>query len=92
MELCFYGSFLPVPDDSKFIVDEEEGLVPGRIYTMPGHLTINADRVAVIVSITNTADRPIQVGSHYHLAECNPLLKLDRIRAYGKRLNMYEYK
>jgi urease len=53
-----------------------------------GRLVINAGRAMVCVSVTNLADRPIQVGSHYHFIETNPYLRFDRRKAYGRRLNI----
>jgi urease beta subunit len=53
-----------------------------------GEITINADRPTLSLSVTNLADRPIQVGSHYHFIETNPYLRFDRAKAYGKRLDI----
>jgi urease subunit gamma/beta len=51
-------------------------------------LTLNADRPTTTISVSNTDNRPIQVGSHFHFVECNPRLKFDREKAYGKRLDI----
>jgi urease beta subunit len=62
---------------------------PGPIggYQHPeGLIDLHADRSIVTLAITNTGDRPIQVGSHYHLAEANRALRFDRMAAYGQRL------
>merc|ERR1719181_1405175 len=51
-------------------------------------IEINAGRVTVELAVTNTGDRPIQVGSHYHFIETNKALVFDRAQSYGKRLNV----
>lgn len=63
-------------------------LVPGEIITLPGDIELNAGREAVEVTVANTGDRPIQVGSHYHFAETNPALTFDRAVARGRRLDI----
>lgn len=90
LALALAGSMLPVPDVSLFAAEHpEEGLVPGEIITpMNQPLLINQGRECVNLKVTNTADRPIQVGSHYHFIETNPYLRFDRRLAYGMRLNM----
>jgi urease subunit beta len=62
--------------------------VPGEILYGDETVTINADADVVTLRVENTADRPIQVGSHYHFAEVNPALQLDRQAAWGRRLNV----
>lgn len=62
------------------------GIVPGEILYGDGPVTINEGRPAVTLLIVNTADRPVQVGSHYHFAEANPGLEFDREAAWGHRL------
>ncbi|KAG9447204.1 hypothetical protein H6P81_013332 [Aristolochia fimbriata] len=86
LELALRGSFLPVPSLDKF--PETSGIVPGEIVFKPGNIILNAGRKAVTIVVTNNADRPIQVGSHYHFIEVNPYLIFDRKRAYGMRLNI----
>jgi urease subunit gamma/beta len=89
LALALYGSFLPVPDRSAFeATAAPAAMVPGEVVAAEGELTLNAGREAVTLTVTNLADRPIQVGSHYHLAEVNPYLRLDRGRAYGLRLDI----
>ncbi|WP_235557987.1 urease subunit beta [Sphaerimonospora mesophila] len=61
---------------------------PGQIVYGPGPVTINAGRPVTPMTVTNTADRPISVGSHYHFAEANPALRFDRDLAWGRRLNI----
>jgi len=63
-------------------------MIPGEIITAPGHITLNADRVAITVMVANTGDRPVQVGSHYHFGETNPALEFDRAAARGMRLDI----
>jgi urease subunit gamma/beta len=88
--LALYGSFLPVPELALFrdAPAEPEERAPGEVLPAPGTLTLNAGREAIRLEVTNLADRPIQVGSHYHFVEANPYLRFDRARAYGRRLDV----
>ncbi|MGA9521919.1 MAG: urease subunit beta [Myxococcaceae bacterium] len=63
-------------------------MIPGEVRTMPGEIELNAGRPTISLEVTNTGDRPIQVGSHYHFAEVNDALSFDRQRATGHRLNI----
>jgi urease subunit beta len=63
-------------------------LVPGEIQAADGDIELNAGRPTVTLTIANTGDRPIQVGSHYHFFETNEALAFDRAQAYGFRLNI----
>ena len=63
-------------------------MVPGEMFVKDGEIELNADRKTVVLSVTNSGDRPIQVGSHYHFLETNPALKFDRKKARGMRLNI----
>ena len=63
-------------------------MIPGEIITRPGDIELNADRKTVTLTVANTGDRPIQVGSHYHFFETNPALKFDRKKARGMRLDI----
>ena len=63
-------------------------MIPGEIITAPGDIEINAGREAVTLTVANTGDRPIQVGSHYHFAETNGALQFDRAAARGHRLDI----
>jgi urease subunit beta len=63
-------------------------MIPGEIITQPGDLELNAGRKTVTLTIANTGDRPIQVGSHYHFFETNPALKFEREKARGMRLDI----
>ena len=63
-------------------------MIPGEIITAAGAIEINAGRERVRVSVSNTGDRPIQVGSHYHFYETNSALDFDREKARGFRLDI----
>jgi urease subunit beta len=63
-------------------------MIPGEIITKNGDITLNAGRKTMTVPVTNTGDRPVQVGSHYHFFETNPALKFDRKKTRGMRLNI----
>jgi urease subunit beta len=63
-------------------------MTPGEILVADGELALNPGRRTATMTVVNTADRPIQVGSHYHFAETNAALKFDRAAAHGMRLNI----
>jgi len=63
-------------------------MIPGEILPASGEIVLNDDRAAVSVTVANTGDRPIQVGSHYHFAEANPALIFDRQATLGFRLDI----
>ena len=63
-------------------------MIPGEIKTAEGDIELNTGRVTLTVSVANTGDRPIQVGSHYHFYETNPALSFDRAATRGFRLNI----
>ncbi len=63
-------------------------MIPGEIITRAGDIELNAGLPTVTVEVSNSGDRPIQVGSHYHFAETNPGLKFDRATARGHRLDI----
>jgi urease subunit beta len=63
-------------------------MIPGEIKVAAGEIEINKGRRKVTLAVTNTGDRPIQVGSHYHFFETNDALRFDRGKAYGCRLNI----
>ena len=67
---------------------ERHKMIPGEIKTRPGEIELNAGRKTVTLKVSNTGDRPIQVGSHYHFYETNAALLFDRARARGFRLNI----
>jgi len=103
LSLALKGSFLPIPDLSVFELDDEENVLeleeeedtaPGLVTTVddsssPG-IILNKLRLDTLIelSVTNTGDRPIQVGSHYAFLETNKALEFDRIQSIGKRLNI----
>ncbi len=63
-------------------------MIPGEMKVAAGDLELNKGRRTATVKVTNSGDRPIQVGSHYHFYETNDALKFDRKAAYGYRLNI----
>ena len=63
-------------------------MIPGEIITSFGEIELNAGRTTVTVTVANTGDRPIQVGSHFHFFEVNEALRFDRDKARGFRLNI----
>ncbi len=88
LALALHGSFLPIPDLAFFktaAVDAEE---PGGYEVLEGELELNAGRDTITLPVTNLGDRPVQVGSHYHFIETNKQLRFDRLKAYGKRLDL----
>lgn len=63
-------------------------MIPGELMPGEGEIVLNADRQTVMLSVSNTGDRPIQVGSHYHFFETNAALAFDRAAARGFRLDI----
>lgn len=63
-------------------------MIPGEVMVADGTLTLNAGAVQTVLTVANTGDRPIQVGSHYHFAETNAALAFDRAAARGMRLDI----
>jgi urease subunit beta len=63
-------------------------MIPGEMKVAAGDLVLNEGRKTVTLEVTNSGDRPIQVGSHYHFFETNDALKFERRKAYGYRLNI----
>ncbi|HSE77436.1 MAG TPA: urease subunit beta [Alphaproteobacteria bacterium] len=61
---------------------------PGQLFPAKGEIVLNEGRRTVTLTVANTGDRPIQVGSHYHFFETNEALKFDRAKAYGHRLDI----
>jgi urease subunit gamma/beta len=82
------------PDGTKLVTVRHpirgaaDKLVPGETLTAPGDILMNEGRETVALEVSNSGDRPIQVGSHYHFFETNPALKFDRARARGFRLDI----
>lgn len=63
-------------------------MIPGELFIQDGEIELNAGRDTVTLTVANTGDRPIQVGSHYHFFETNPALQFDRGKARGMRLDI----
>jgi urease subunit beta len=63
-------------------------MIPGEIKTVAGDIELNHKRRAIVIEVTNSGDRPIQVGSHYHFFETNDALTFPRGKAKGCRLNI----
>ena len=63
-------------------------MIPGELFIKDGEIELNAGRKTVTLTVANTGDRPIQVGSHYHFFEVNSALKFDRAAARGFRLDI----
>jgi urease subunit beta len=63
-------------------------MIPGEILPATGEITLNDGREAITLTVANTGDRPIQIGSHYHFAETNGALDFDRDAARGMRLDI----
>lgn len=83
------------PDGTKLVtvhnpIPATNKVVPGETVLAPGEtpIEINVGRETAQISVANTGDRPVQVGSHYHFFETNPALRFDRQAAYGMRLNI----
>lgn len=68
--------------------DESAPLVPGEVLYGVDDIEINVGLEITTLTVVNGADRPIQVGSHFHFAEVNPALEFDRAKSWGKRLNV----
>lgn len=86
------------PDGTKLVTvhepirpgerQQDESVRPGEIIPAEGEIEINAGRPTATVAVTNTGDRPVQIGSHYHFFEVNRHLDFDRAAAFGKRLDI----
>ena len=63
-------------------------MIPGEMFIKDGEIELNKGRKTVTLAVTNSGDRPIQVGSHYHFFETNPALQFERKKARGMRLNI----
>ncbi|MBL1458945.1 urease subunit beta [Methylophaga sp.] len=63
-------------------------MIPGEMRVKPGDLQMNVDREQITLDVSNSGDRPVQIGSHYHFFEVNDALQFDRDKAYGFRLNI----
>jgi urease subunit beta len=63
-------------------------MIPGEIITAAGDIELNESADAIVLTVANSGDRPVQVGSHYHFYETNPALVFDRDKARGRRLDI----
>ncbi len=63
-------------------------MIPGELFTADGEIELNEGQPTTVLTVSNTGDRPVQVGSHYHFAEANPALRFDRAAARGQRLDI----
>jgi urease subunit beta len=63
-------------------------MIPGEYFIKSGEIELNKGRKTLTLSVSNSGDRPIQVGSHYHFFETNPALQFDRAKARGMRLDI----
>jgi len=63
-------------------------MIPGELFLADGDIELNAGRTTVTLTVANSGDRPVQVGSHYHFYETNPALQFDRDKARGYRLDI----
>ncbi len=63
-------------------------MIPGEVFTSDADIELNVGLATTELTVANTGDRPIQVGSHYHFFETNPALAFDRAQALGKRLDI----
>jgi urease subunit beta len=63
-------------------------MIPGEIIPAKGEIELNAGRTITVLTVSNSGDRPIQVGSHYHFFETNPALEFERAKARGQRLDI----
>lgn len=92
LEAALYGSFLPIPSQDLFPITPESEYLPektaGAIIPKHEDIVLNQGRARIRLRVTNTGDRPIQVGSHYPFIETNRALSFDRLKSYGKRLDI----
>jgi urease subunit gamma/beta len=86
LKLALYGSFLPVPDADAFA--DWTPYTPGEVTPASGDIEIHEGRPVIEIAVTNTGDRPIQVGSHYPFAETNSALAFDRATALSLHLDI----
>jgi urease subunit beta len=84
------GNHFEIPGSMLRIARNDKGgkMIPGELFIKDGEIELNAGRKTVTLTVANTGDRPIQVGSHYHFFETNPALKFERKKARGMRLDI----
>lgn len=88
LRLALHGSFLPLPAEHLFPALGEADDVPGAVDVAADEVVLNAGRPALTLQVTNTGDRPVQVGSHFPFVETNRALRFDRRAAVGRRLDI----
>ncbi|KAM0806337.1 urease [Usnea florida] len=93
LEKALYGSFLPIPAKDLFTLPDSKEYdterIPGIVVpVMGGRITMKEGRKRMLLKVISKGDRPIQLGSHYHLIEANPQLDFDRLKAYGYFLDI----
>lgn len=93
LEKALYGSFLPIPAKDLFMLPDpkeyETENIPGIVVPVKeGRITMKEGRKRMMLKVISKGDRPIQLGSHYHLIEANPQLDFDRLKAYGYFLDI----
>lgn len=90
LSAALYGSFLPTPSSHLFPEAIVADHLPGALIVVPDAppIILNQGRDRITIRVTNTGDRPIQVGSHYPFLETNPFLSFDRLAALGRRLDI----
>jgi urease subunit beta len=76
------------PGHDAAVYCEVRTMIPGELFIKDGEIELNAGRKTATITVANSGDRPIQVGSHYHFFETNPALKFDRKKARGMRLDI----
>ena len=82
------------PDGTKLVTvhnpirGADDKLIPGEMLAEPGEIVMNVGRETMTLDVSNTGDRPIQVGSHYHFFETNPALNFERAKTRGYRLDI----
>ncbi len=76
------------PGPKGWVGEGNRAVIPGELFPADGEIEINAGRPTVSLTVANTGDRPIQVGSHYHFFETNPALAFDREQTRGYRLDI----
>jgi urease subunit gamma/beta len=84
--VTLHGPIQPAPLDASAAVDGPSRLVPGEVLLGEGDVVLLEGRDLVSLTVLNTGDRPVQVGSHFHFAEANEALQFDREAAVGHRL------
>ena len=83
--------WIPGPPASRVSRNDQREarlMIPGEMFIQDGEIELNAGRKTVTLTVANSGDRPIQVGSHYHFFETNPALKFDRKKSRGMRLDI----